>query len=93
LCPSPLPQDARVTIRFIFVTVLEFTLVFTMYVFLTAIHLKPYFGILKDDSENARPEDDDMKPRISWRGDGQFFVVSSVSEKGGKILNHKSLIN
>ena len=27
-------------------------------------------------------EDDDKKPRISWRGDGQFFVVSSVTDKG-----------
>ena len=27
-------------------------------------------------------EDDDKRPRISWRGDGQFFVVSSVANKG-----------
>ncbi|CAB4001430.1 Elongator complex 1 [Paramuricea clavata] len=40
----------------------------------------------EDDSGRVRTEDDDMMPRISWRGDGQFFVVSSVSEKGNREL-------
>jgi len=30
-------------------------------------------------------DQDDYKPRISWRGDGQFFVCSSVDPNGGNV--------
>ena len=26
---------------------------------------------------------DDLKPRVSWRGDGQYFCVSSISPQTG----------
>lgn len=42
--------------------------------------------MLKEESEIVILEDDDKKPRISWRGDGQFFVVSSVGEKGVVVI-------
>lgn len=35
---------------------------------------------------------DDKKPRISWRGDGQFFVVSSVTKKGEKHWRSQNLL-
>ena len=34
------------------------------------------------DEKPALPWDD-RKPRISWRGDGQFFVVSTISPSTG----------
>lgn len=43
---------------------------------------KSIFINLKVDSDLSLFEDDDDKPRISWRGDGQFFVVSSVTSQG-----------
>ena len=35
--------------------------------------------------QTARPADDwdDKMPRISWRGDGQFFVVSAIHPRTG----------
>lgn len=35
--------------------------------------------------------DDDTIPRISWRGDGAFFVVSSLSSQNGSALKHRVL--
>ena len=31
-------------------------------------------------------EDDDHSPGISWRGDGQFFAVSSVTNQGNVVV-------
>ncbi|XP_046853969.1 putative elongator complex protein 1 [Xenia sp. Carnegie-2017] len=44
---------------------------------------------MKDNVEDTAvfvSEDDDRKPRISWRGDGQYFVVSSLMERGNREL-------
>lgn len=35
--------------------------------------------------------DDDNQPRISWRGDGAFFVVSSLSPEDANGLRHRTL--
>ena len=34
--------------------------------------------------ENSISEDDDLLPRISWRGDGSYFVVSVADFALGK---------
>ncbi|XP_048252379.1 elongator complex protein 1-like isoform X2 [Haliotis rufescens] len=42
----------------------------------------------KDKSCRSATPWDDCRPRISWRGDGQFFVVSSISpDTGGRQLH------
>ncbi|VDH98149.1 elongator complex protein 1 [Mytilus galloprovincialis] len=50
-----------------------------------------FHGSVGKQAATIKPEDekpalpwDDRKPRISWRGDGQFFVVSTISPISGK---------
>ncbi|XP_071171469.1 elongator complex protein 1-like [Mytilus edulis] len=49
-----------------------------------------FHGSVGKQAATIKPEDekpalpwDDRKPRISWRGDGQFFVVSTISPISG----------
>lgn len=49
-----------------------------------------FHGSVGKQAATLKPEDekpalpwDDRKPRISWRGDGQFFVVSTISPSTG----------
>ena len=39
---------------------------------------------IKFQSAGAAFAWDDQKPRISWRGDGQYFVVSSINPASGE---------
>lgn len=49
-----------------------------------------FHGSVGKQAATLKPEDekpalpwDDRKPRISWRGDGQFFVISTISPSTG----------
>lgn len=46
-------------------------------------------------SQIARPAAswDDKVPRISWRGDGQFFVVSTIHPQTGMSISLGLIIN
>ena len=45
-------------------------------------------------SQIARPAAswDDKMPRISWRGDGQFFVVSTIHPQTGMLISLDHII-
>mgnify|MGYP002385448793 CR=1 FL=1 len=38
-------------------------------------------------------KDDDFQPRLSWRGDGEFFVCSSIDQNKGKKKIHLKDLN
>lgn len=44
----------------------------------------------RPDTVGTSPDDDNV-PRISWRGDGAFFVVSSLSPSDHESIRHRSL--
>lgn len=46
--------------------------------------LGKYVNQKKEDLSPSLSEDDDRKPRLSWRGDAQFFVCSTINEGGDK---------
>ena len=42
------------------------------------MYIVPYFQAVA-----AAPEGDDRRTRISWRGDGEYFVCSSIDPASG----------
>lgn len=46
--------------------------------------LGKYANQKREEISPSLSEDDDRLPRLSWRGDGEFFVSSSVNEKGDR---------
>ena len=46
--------------------------------------LGKYVNQKREEISPSLSEEDDRLPRVSWRGDGQFFVSSSINEKGDK---------
>lgn len=45
-------------------------------------------------AQNLQPASasDDLMPRVSWRGDGQLFAISSINPSTGKYIVHADVL-